>query len=74
MKLKEIISEYTGLATDEIKDQLSIKDNLGMDSLGLISMICEIERAFNVEIPDSALEKLCTLKDLRLYIEEHQAV
>lgn len=67
-ELKEIISEYTGVEPKDIDDKMSLSGDIGLDSFSLISMICEIENNFNVNIPESEISKFQTLTDLYQYL------
>lgn len=70
-KLKEIISEYTGVDASKIDENMSLAGDIGLDSFSIISMICEIEDAFNVSIPETAIASFQTLKDLYSYVEKN---
>lgn len=65
--LKDILTEY--IEIEEFNPQMSLKGDIGLDSFGLISMICQIEQQFNISIPDYELEKFMQLKDLISYIQ-----
>ena len=45
-KLKQIISEYVGVSTGDLNADTSLVGDIGIDSFGLISLICTIEDAF----------------------------
>lgn len=70
-KLKEIISEYTGVDASKIDENMSLAGDIGLDSFSIISMICEIEDSFNVSIPESAITSFQTLKDLYCFVEKN---
>lgn len=72
-KLKEIISEYTGVESKDIDDKMSLSGDIGLDSFSLISMICDIENSFNVSIPESEIPKFQTLDDLYKYLDANCA-
>ena len=65
--LKDILTEY--IEVEDFNPQMSLKGDIGLDSFGLISMICQIEQQFNISIPDYELEKFMQLKDLISYIQ-----
>ena len=48
---------------------LSLREDLGLDSLSIIELLYRIEEAFNLSIPDEDLEKLQTVGDVIAYIE-----
>ena len=70
-KLKKIICNYVDACPDDIGDNMSLNAEIGLDSLGLIMMIMDIEESFGCEIPESALHEFQTLNDLYLYVEEN---
>lgn len=70
-KLYSIISDYVGVNADEIDENMSLGGDIGLDSFGLISLLCSIEDAYNVRIPDYEIPKFQTLKDLNSYLLAH---
>lgn len=68
-KLKEIISEYVDVNSEEIDINSDIKFDMGLDSFGLISLICAIESEFDVHIPDTMCSKFNTLLDMVNFID-----
>lgn len=57
------------LKTLELKPEL-VLDDLGIDSLGMASMLTELEDRLDVMLPDDALEKLTTVGDILEYLEK----
>ncbi len=73
-RLKEIISDYSGLSVGDIQNNMSLQTDVGLDSFGVISLICDIEESFGVQIPDDDMNNLDTLSDLITYIERRTTV
>ena len=73
-KLKMIISEYVDVPVSEIRSDMSLKGDIGVDSFALISMLNDIESTFDLSIPDSALSDFQTLDDLYSYIKSNSTV
>ena len=73
-KLKDIISEYVGVPANQIDSKMSLSGDIGLDSFGLISLLCSIEDAFNVKIPDNELSNFQTFEDLANYVTTHSAM
>lgn len=67
-KLKQIISDYTGIEPNEIDDKMSLSGDFGLDSFSVISMISEIEDNFNVSISENEMTSLQTFDDLCSYL------
>ena len=45
-------------------------DDLSADSLDIVELVMNIEETFEIEIPDSAAEKIVTVGDVVDYIQE----
>lgn len=53
----------------EVKDDnMSLSGDIGLDSFGIISMICAIENNFKVSIPEAEMSHFQTLSDLYNYL------
>jgi acyl carrier protein len=69
MNKEEIINEIKQIAA---KKNIKVSDNLfskqlkeiGIDSLSAMSLIIEVEDAFNIAIPDDKLTSIKTLNEL----------
>lgn len=55
---------------DNIKSDALIRDDLGADSLDEIEICMELEKEFNINIPDLELEKVKTVSDLYECVEK----
>jgi len=55
------LSEYTD---EEITPDSRLKNDLGLDSISLFTLISEFEERFNIEIPDEDLNRIYTVKDV----------
>ena len=68
--LKNIITDYVDIE-GEFNPSMSLQGDIGLDSFGFISMICQIERNFNIRIPDYEMANFVKLTDLILYIQKN---
>lgn len=71
-KIKEITVENLGISADEITENTSFKEDLGVDSLDLFELVMALEEEFEVEIPAEDLETLVTVGDVMNYINTHK--
>lgn len=62
-KIKEIISEQTGIDTESLRESTTIEDIIA-DSLDTVELLMSIEETFDIDIPDSEAEKLTSLGEL----------
>ena len=69
-KIKKIISEQLEVDQSIISEGSTITGDLGADSLDLIDLAMSIEDEFDIELSDEALEKIKTVGDLAVYIED----
>ena len=69
-RVLEIISEQLGVAKNELTRSTSFMDDLKTDSLDIVEMVMELEEEFEIQIPDTATEKIRTVGDLIDYIEQ----
>jgi len=70
--LEEIISDY--IEIEQVDKNMSLQGDVGLDSFGLISMICKIEKHFNIRIPDHELPNFVQLNDLVNYIHNNMVM
>jgi acyl carrier protein len=59
----EILGRHVS-AEREIKPTDHIQNDLGLDSLGVMEVVADVEDRFNVSIPSDALERMATVEDV----------
>lgn len=67
-RVKKIVVEHLGVDAAKITENSSFVEDLGADSLDTVELVMKFEDEFNIEISDSAAEKIITLKDAVAYI------
>lgn len=70
-KVKSIIVEKLGVEDSEVTLEASFTNDLGADSLDTVELIMELEKAFNISIPDEAAEKIGTVGEAVSYLTEN---
>ena len=68
-KVIAIIVDKLGVDESEVTPQASFTNDLGADSLDSVELIMELEKEFDVQIPDDQAEKIATVGDAIAYIE-----
>lgn len=68
-KIKELIEHKLGINSKHYSDESDFRKDLGCDSLDLIDLIMEVEREFNIAIPDSDIDQVSTVKGLINYVK-----
>ena len=71
-RVKKIVIEHLGVEADKVTEEAAFIDDLGADSLDIVELVMAFEEEFNVEIPDDAAEKITTVKDAIVYIDQHK--
>ncbi|MDE6728654.1 MAG: acyl carrier protein [Oscillospiraceae bacterium] len=69
-KIKEILSEYSGIGTNEMNEETKLVSDLGLSSLDVVNVVVAFEDEFGIEIPDSDIKYLNTINDIKIYIEK----
>ena len=68
--LQKIIEKNTGKAGITLTEDTLLLSGTGMNSYELVEMVCEVENAFDIEIPDKAIKTFKTVGDVMRYIEK----
>jgi len=68
IKVKKLIANVLNIDEEKISIDSKIIDDLGAESLDLVTLMMEFEDEFNSKIPDEDAEKLLTVKDTVNYI------
>ncbi len=71
-KVVEIIVDKLGVKDSLVVPEASFTNDLGADSLDTVELIMDFEKAFDIQIPDEAAEKIGTVGDAVSYIESHK--
>ncbi len=69
-RVKEIIIDELGVEADKVTTDASFVDDLGADSLDTVELIMAFEEEFGIDIPDEDAEKMRTVGDAVVYIEQ----
>lgn len=71
-KVREVIAEVFSTDENELSLETRFADDLGAESLDIVTMLMEFEDAFDRQIPDEDAEKLLTIGDAVNYILNFQ--
>jgi acyl carrier protein len=72
-RVKKIVVEHLGVDAAKVSEASSFIDDLGADSLDTVELVMAFEEEFGVEIPDTAAEKILTVKDAIDFIDSNAA-
>ena len=68
-KVTSIITEKLGVEESQVVPEASFTTDLGADSLDTVELIMELEKEFDLSIPDEEAEKIVTVGDAIAFIE-----
>ena len=68
--VKEILAKQLSMDAAKIKAESTLVEELGLDSFGSVEVAFELEEKFSLKIPDEALYKAKTVKDIVDYVAE----
>ena len=54
-KVKEVLVEALGVDDDEIKEDATLKDDLGAESIDFLDIVFRLEKTFSIKIPRGEL-------------------
>lgn len=71
-KVVSIITDKLGVEESQVVPEASFTNDLGADSLDTVELIMELEREFDLSIPDEEAEKIVTVGDAIAFIENNK--
>ena len=72
-RVKALIVDKLGVDENQVTEGAVFTIDLGADSLDTVELIMELEKEFNITIPDDEAQKIQTVGDAISYIEAHNA-
>lgn len=70
-KFTTILSDVAGVNAADVELGKSLIDDLEIDSLAMVEIAMEVEKALGIGIPDEQLSNLKTVADVVDYIKAH---
>lgn len=68
-KVKAIIVDKLGVEESQVTPEASFANDLGADSLDTVELIMELEKEFDITIPEEETENISTVGDVIAFIE-----
>ncbi|MDE7111469.1 MAG: acyl carrier protein [Muribaculaceae bacterium] len=68
-RVKAIIVDKLAVDENEVTPEASFTTDLGADSLDTVELIMELEKEFEISIPEDDAQKIQTVGDAIAYIE-----
>ena len=71
-KVKKIVADKLGVDEAKITESAAFVNDLGADSLDVVEFVMEVEKVFDITVPDEEAAKLERVRDAVKYIEDHR--
>jgi acyl carrier protein len=71
--LIELLEADTGEKYPDLKDDLNLREQLGLDSVDVVSVVSQVERRYRIRLTHQELEKLVTVRDVLDLLEKKLA-
>lgn len=71
-RVKKIIVEHLNVEESKVVKSANFTDDLGADSLDTVELVMSFEEEFGIEIPEEDAEKIRSVGDAIVYIEQKQ--
>ena len=68
VRIYQFIEDKLGVEKSAIKDSASFYNDLNVDSLDFCELIVDVEKEFNIQIPDDVFDQLKTVGSLVNYV------
>lgn len=72
-KVKEVLSSLLKVKIDELKDEVTLIDSIGVDSTEMVESVIALEKAFGVKLSPKEITKNSTINDIAGNIESELA-
>lgn len=71
-KIISMICEQFDMEPEELSENTSFTDDMGIDSVDVVELVVELENEFGLdEIPEEDLKQMRTIGDLAAYVSAH---
>ena len=73
LKVKEILSNLLKVKIDELKDDVSLINSIGVDSTEMVESVIALEKSFGVKLSPKEITKNSTINDIVNNIQSKSA-
>jgi len=64
IKIKEVLSNLLKVKIEELKDEVSLINSIGVDSTEMVESVIALEKAFSVKLSPKEITKNSTINDI----------
>jgi acyl carrier protein len=63
-KIKDLLVDLLRVKPEQLKDDVSLQDSIGVDSTEMVEAVIALEKAFNTKLSPKEITKFCTINDI----------
>ena len=71
-RVKAIVVDKLGVDADKVTEEATFINDLGADSVDNVELIMDLEKEFNITIPEDKAEEIKTVGDAIAFVEANQ--
>jgi acyl carrier protein len=68
-KIKDTLSKILRVKPEELKDDVTLQDGVGVDSTEIVEAVIALEKAFNTKLSPKEITKFSTINDIEKVIQ-----
>ncbi len=72
-QIKDVLVKLLRVKPEELKDNVTLQESIGVDSTEMVEAIIALEKAFNTKISTKEISKLSTIDEIVKVIESKLA-
>lgn len=69
-RIINVLKNYSEYPAEEMTKDSLLAVDLGLDSICVLDLVCEMEKEFSIQIPDRLIAGLNTIEDIQKVIEK----
>jgi len=67
-KIREVLVDLLKVKAEELKDDVSLQDSIGVDSTEMVELVIALEKAFGVKLSPKEITKNSSINDIEKVI------
>ena len=68
-QIKDTLVKLLKVKPEELKDDVSLQDSIGVDSTEMVETLIALEKTFGTKLSAKEITKFCTLNDIEKVIQ-----
>lgn len=72
-KIKDVLVKLLSLKPEELKDDVSLVNGIGVDSTEMVEAVIALEKTFSTKLSPKEITKFCTISEIEKIIDSKLA-